>query len=72
MTYVERIEKEAQELKNKLDSLNNFLDSNDSKKLNPVQIVNLKLQAHYMKAYHEILLQRIHYDLHIVTQQTFK
>lgn len=58
--HIERMEKEHNELKDKLTALNSFIEHNDLfKKLDPCEQVRMIQQADFMKSYLDILHARL-------------
>lgn len=57
--YIHRMETEQKELKDKIDKLSNFINSDKYKELSDVKCTLLKYQIEAMKKYYKILSARI-------------
>lgn len=59
MNFLDKLEIELQELNNKIDNLESFIDSNEFKKLNNKNQLLLFKQRNHMNQYRGILEERI-------------
>ena len=60
--YVERMIEEQKNLKEKIDKLEKFINSDDCKKLSVQKQFLLELQYAYMVSYNSVLIKRIEID----------
>jgi cell division septum initiation protein DivIVA len=59
--FLVRLKKEGEDLQEKIEKLEEFLDSDKSATIDPIQQSLLNIQYAAMMTYAEVLLQRIQY-----------
>ena len=57
--YIQRLKEEKKELSKKLESLREFIESENFTKINPVQMTLLNIQIKAMETYSQCLLERL-------------